>query len=85
MNGYEPIAGRHEQHATILEQIGRGFASSGACAHLTSLMAGPNRKTQLLEQCARIGFTPNSLSMLDDVFPSFDVLEVLPCLNISPS
>ena len=40
------------------------------------MIAGPNRKAQLLEQCARIGFTPPTLSMLDDVFLSFDVLEV---------
>lgn len=45
------------------------------------MISGPNRKSQLLEQCARIGFTPPSLSMLDDVSLSFDVLEVSPCLN----
>lgn len=45
------------------------------------MISGPNRKSQLLEQCARIGFTPPSLSMLDDVFLSFDVLEVSPWLK----
>lgn len=81
MNGFEPIAEGHEQHAKISEKSTRGFASHSACARDTSMIAGPNRKTQLLEQCARIGFTPPSLSMLDDVFLSFDVLEVSPCLN----
>ena len=45
------------------------------------MISGPNRKSQLLEQCARIGFMPPSLSMLDDVFLSFDVLEVSPWLK----
>lgn len=81
MNGFEPIAGRHEQHAAIPEKIARGFAFNSACADHASMIAGPNRKAQLLEQCARIGFTPPSLSMLDDVFLSFDVLEVSPWLK----
>lgn len=85
MNGCQPIAGRHEQHAMFLQRSARGFALSCACAHHASSIAVPNRKAQLLEQCARIGFTPTSLSMLDDVFISFDVLEVSPCLNITPS
>lgn len=76
MNGCQPIAGRHEQHASVSTKSGRGFARSSACAENSSIIAGPNRKAQLLEQCARIGFTPPSLSMLDDVFLSFDVLEV---------
>lgn len=76
MNGFQPIAGRHQQHASVSTKSGRGFAASRACAHHTSMIAGPNRKAQLLEQCARIGFTPPTLSMLDDVFLSFDVLEV---------
>lgn len=59
----------------------RGIACVTACADHASIITGPNRKSQLLEQCARIGFTPPSLSMLDDVFLSFDVLEVSPCLN----
>lgn len=83
MNGCQPIAGRHEQHAIVSAKSGRGFASRSACALHTSLIAGPNRKTQLLEQCARIGFTPPSLSMLDDAFCSFDVLEVSLWLNNS--
>lgn len=85
MNGCQPIAGRHEQHARIWSQIWRGIAPLFVFSFQASHSSGPNRKAQLLEQCARIGFTPPSLSMLDDVFPSFDVLEVSPCLNISPS
>ena len=81
MNGFQPIAGRHEQHALVSAKGERGIASSSACAHYASMISGPNRKSQLLEQCARIGFTPPSLSMLDDVSLSFDVLEVSPCLN----
>ena len=81
MNGFEPIAERHEQHAMISEKVTRGFASRGACARDASMIAGPNRKAQLLEQCARIGFTPPSLSMPDDGSLSFDVLEVSPWLK----
>ena len=76
MNGCQPIAGCHEQHASVSAKSGRGFAASSALAHHTSMISGPNRKSQLLEQCARIGFTPPSLSMLDDVFLSLDMLEV---------
>lgn len=81
MNGCQPIAGRHEQHALVSAKGERGIACISACAHHASMISGPNRKSQLLEQCARIGFTPPSLSMLDDVFLSFDVLEVSPWLK----
>ena len=81
MNGFQPIAGRHEQHVIATVKGERGFALSSACAHQTSVVTGPNRKAQLLEQCARIGFTPPAVSMLDDVLSWFDVLEVMPCPN----
>lgn len=81
MNGHEPIAGRHEQHADVSIGIRRGFALNVVAVCHPSYFSSPNRKLQLLEQCARIGFTPPSISKLDDVFPSFDVLEVSPCLN----
>jgi hypothetical protein len=84
VNGFEPIAGRHEQHATIWSRIWRGIALRCASPFRHCDFSGPVLKTQLLELCARIGFTPPAFSKLDDVFFSFDVLEVS-CRNNSPS
>lgn len=81
MNGFQPIAGRHEQHVIAAAKRERGFALSNACVRYPSYVSGLNRKAQLLEQCARIGFTPPRVSMPNDVYSSSDVLEVLPCLK----
>lgn len=85
MNGFEPIAGRHEQHATIWFRIGRGIAAGFASPFRLCDFSGPILKMQLLELCARIGFTPPASSKLDDVYFSIDVLEVSPCRNNFPS
>lgn len=85
MNGFQPIAGRHEQHAMIWLRIWRGIALGSASPFRLCDFCGPVLKMQLLELCARIGFTPPASSRLDDVFPSFELLEVSPCLNNMPS
>jgi hypothetical protein len=81
VNGCQPIAGRREQHASIPVGNRRGIALLTASSFHPEYFNGPNRKIQLLELCARIGFTPPVSSKLDEVFSSFDLLEVSPCLN----
>lgn len=55
MNGHLPIAGFLKPHAGMRRALARLLRSLG----LTALALQPLRKTQMLQQCARIGYTPH--------------------------
>lgn len=55
MNGHLPIAGFLEPHAGVRHAL----ASLLRLLNLIALALQPHRKTQLLQQCARIGYTPH--------------------------
>ena len=55
MNGHLPIAGFLEPHTGMRYASARLLRLLG----LTALVLQPNRKRQLLQQCARIGYTPH--------------------------
>lgn len=55
MNGHLPIAGFLKPHAGTRQALAYLLRLSG----LIAIALRPHRKTQLLQQCARIGYTPH--------------------------
>lgn len=80
MNGHMPIAGFLKPHADVRHASARLLRFSGLIA--TALQ--PHRKTQLLQQCARVGYTPH---LRQSIKPPFMIQgrRVLTCLQRFPT
>ncbi len=77
MNGYTPIASGFGRRAT--RWPGCALIDISSFSSINS--KGLSRKIQLLELCARIGYTPHAHSSLIDCYPSNELLEDYPCRN----
>ena len=77
MNGYIPIADMFGQRS----KTGRGFRPTDLSSASPMNTGGLSRKVQLLELCARIGYTPHIHSSVIDFDLSNALLEDHPCRN----
>lgn len=77
MNGHLPIAGFWRPHGATRRVLALILHFLG----LTALARRPTLKFQLLQQCARIGFTPPSARSSHAASSYRAPLEVSPCPN----
>ncbi len=77
MSGYSPITDIFGHRVTQWPGIARIAVSSFTASNTSGL----SRKVQLLELCARIGYTPHTSSSQIDFDPSNALLEDYPCHN----
>lgn len=81
MNGHLPIAGFVKPHAAARRRLADVLCLLGGIAPAFR----PTRKSQLLQQCARIGYTPHLRQSIKPTLPMIPGRRLLICLQRFPT